>query len=88
MNPREFINTLVVDILESEVSSNRLYKMGGSRNTLWQCAERNTCIGNKPVIVLSNLITSEIKYSSSKKEKVLSYIKQFLNDDGVWQRFV
>ena len=81
MNPREFINTLVVDILESEVSSNKLYKMGGSRNTLWQCAERNTCIGNKPVIVLSNLITSEIKYSNSKKDKVLSYIKQFLNDD-------
>jgi 2-polyprenyl-3-methyl-5-hydroxy-6-metoxy-1,4-benzoquinol methylase len=81
MNPREFINTIVLDILESEVSSNKLFKMGGSKNTLWQCADRNTCIGNKPVIVLANLITSEIKYNNSKKEKVLNYIKQFLNDD-------
>jgi SAM-dependent methyltransferase len=81
MSPQEFINTVVVDILESEISSNNFYKMGGSKNTLWQCANRNTCLGNKPIMVLSNLIISEIKYDNVKKEKLLNFMNQFMSSN-------
>jgi len=74
MKPSNFINTIVKDILKKEISSNNMFKYDGSRNTLRQCVNRNTVIGDRVVTMLSNMISMEIDII--KKDKAIDYVRK------------
>lgn len=74
----KFINHIVVNLLDKNICSLKNYSLGGSKNTLRQCVKRNKGIGPKVIRMISNLIIQEI--DKNKKNKVLEYLKKFLND--------
>lgn len=76
MNCADFINTIVVDILDKSLSSHKNYELGGSYNTFRQCIDRNKNIGKKPIIMITNMINREIY--DIKKNKAIEFLKDFL----------
>ncbi len=78
MNPTEFLNILVVNILNIGLSEKKIENHGGVKNTLWQCAYRNTKIGYKVVNILISIIESEIKFDNSKRKEIFYFLEQFL----------
>lgn len=78
MNPTEFLNILVVNILKVGLSEKKIENHGGVKNTIWQCAYRNTKIGYKVMNILTSMIESEIRFDKSKRKEVFNFLKQFL----------
>jgi len=74
----KFVNDIVTKLLNKPLSSNRYYKIGGSKNIFRQCVERDKGIGATCSEALSNLIIKETKYDKLKRNLVLDYIKQYL----------
>jgi len=80
-NTMEFLEQLVVKILKKNLTSKEYHSLGGSKNTIRQCYDRNRNIGSGVVEVLSNLIVQETKCDPIKKNIVLDYLKQFLTQN-------
>jgi hypothetical protein len=78
MDTAKFIEHIVVDLLKKDISSEKYYGLGGSKNILRQCVERNNGIGKKVVITLSNLI---IISDEIRKKLAIDFLKQFLTQD-------
>lgn len=74
----EFIEDIIIKLLNKPLSSNEYYALGGSKDIFRRCVERCQGIGPTCSYVLSNLIIQEIKYNELKKQLVLDYLKQFL----------
>ena len=72
--PSEFLNKIVVNILDESICTEKNYDLGGSKNTFRQCVNRNNGIGKKVTTMLYNLI---IKHPE-KKIEVFNYLEQFL----------
>lgn len=77
MDCASFVNTLVIEILEKRLSSQKNYDYGGSYNTLRQCVERNNKLGSKVITMISNMINVEIY--DIKKEKAIKFLQSFTN---------
>lgn len=56
MSPDKFINNIVVNILDENICTEKNYSLGGSKNTLRQCIERNNGIGKKVSTMLIMLL--------------------------------
>jgi len=77
----EFVKDIVEKILKTTISSRHFHKLGGSKNTLRRCVERNKGIGPASTELLTNIIIRETKYDDYKRSLILDYIKQFLNGE-------
>jgi hypothetical protein len=76
----EFIKCVVVDILNRDLTSKDYIKFGGSPNIIRRCFERNKGIGPGVVEVISNSILHDTKFDVMKKNLILDYLRQFLNN--------
>jgi hypothetical protein len=77
LTPEKLITTIVIDILNEPISSEKNFSLGGSKNTFCRCIDRNIGVGKKVHFMLNKLLVKH----PEKIPTIKSYLEESLTPE-------